>query len=53
MGRGDYLFYFMIVYLIELNAVVFIFLWDGKMVCIMLEEDVLFDGELVWYIDFC
>jgi len=34
-----------------LNAAVDIPSWDGKTVRIMLEEDALFDGESVWYID--
>jgi len=50
-GRGDYPLYPMTAHSIELNAAVDIPSWDGKTVRIMLEEDALFDGESVWYID--
>ncbi len=36
---------------IELNAAVPIPMWDGQTVRIMLEEDALFDGNDVTYID--
>lgn len=38
------------VYLIELNNVVFIEFWN-KEICIMFEEDVFFDSFGVWYFD--
>jgi len=49
-GTGDYPLYANTVYAIELNAGVYIEEW-GKEIRIMLEEDALFDGETVRYID--
>ena len=49
-GSGDYPVYPNTAYSIELNAGVFITEWD-KEIRIMLEEDALFDGETVQYID--
>ena len=50
-GRGDYPLYPMTAHSIELNAAVDIKDWGGKTVRIMLEEDAIFDGESVSYID--
>ena len=50
-GRGDYPLYPMTAHSIELNAAVPMASWNGKSVRIMLEEDALFDGTNVWYID--
>lgn len=50
-GRGDYPLYPMTAHSIELNAAVPIPMWDGQTVRIMLEEDALFDGNDVTYID--
>jgi len=49
-GAGDYPLYPNTAHSIELNAEVFIPEW-GRSIRIMLEEDALFDGEKVWYID--
>ena len=49
-GRGDYPLYSNTDHSIELNVGVFIKEWD-KEIRIMLEEDALFDGERVNYID--
>lgn len=49
-GTGDYPLYANTVYAIELNAGVYIDEW-GKEIRIMLEEDALFDGDKVSYID--
>lgn len=49
-GRGDYPLYPMTAHSIELNNATFIQEWD-KEIRIMLEEDALFDGETVRYID--
>mgnify|MGYP002621003354 CR=1 FL=1 len=49
-GQGDYPLYPNTAHSIELNAEVFIPEWN-KTVRIMLEEDAMFDGEKVWYID--
>ncbi len=49
-GRGDYPLYPMTAHSIELNTAVQIDEWD-KEIRIMLEEDALFDGEKVRYID--
>ena len=49
-GKGDYPLYPNTAHSIELNAGVFIKEWD-KEIRIMLEEDALFDGEKVHYID--
>ncbi len=50
-GRGDYPLYPMTAHSIELNAAVQIAEWGGQTVRIMLEEDAIFDGEDVTYID--
>lgn len=50
-GPGDYPLYPMTAYSIELNAAVDIPSWGGQTVRIMLEEDAIFDGESVTYID--
>jgi len=50
-GRGDYPLYPMTAHSIELNAAVPIAAWDNKVVRIMLEEDAIFDGENVTYLD--
>ncbi len=49
-GKGDYSLYENTAYAIELNASVFLEEWN-KEIRIMLEEDALFDGEDVYYID--
>lgn len=49
-GQGDYPLYPNTAHSIELNAEVFIPEWN-KSVRIMLEEDAMFDGQKVWYID--
>ena len=49
-GKGDYPLYPNTAHSIELNAEVFVETWN-KPVRIMLEEDVLFDGENVRYTD--
>jgi Xaa-Pro aminopeptidase len=49
-GQGDYPLYENTAYAIELNASVFLEEWD-KEIRIMLEEDALFDGNHVRYID--
>lgn len=49
-GPGDYPLYPMTAHSIELNNATFIEEW-GKEIRIMLEEDALFDGEKVRYID--
>lgn len=48
--KGDYLFYYNIVYFIELNIKVFLLEWN-KEICMMMEEDVFFDENGVCYID--
>lgn len=48
--RGDYLLYPNTAYSIELNNAVYLEQW-GKEVRIMVEEDAIFDGEEVRYID--
>ena len=50
-GRGDYPLYPMTAHSIELNAAVEIPEWGGQTVRVMLEEDAIFDGEKVTYID--
>ncbi len=50
-GRGDYPLFPMTAHSIELNAAVSIGSWDGQTVRIMLEEDAIFDGSSVTYID--
>ena len=50
-GRGDYPLFPMTAHSIELNAAVSIPSWDGQTVRIMLEEDAIFDGSSVTYID--
>jgi len=49
-GKGDYPLFPNTAHSIELNAEVFIPEWNRN-VRIMLEEDAIFDGEKVWYID--
>lgn len=49
-GNGDYPLYPNTAHSIELNAEVYIPEWN-RSVLIMLEEDALFDGDKVWYID--
>lgn len=49
-GKGDYPLYPNTAHSIELNAEVFIPEWN-RSILIMLEEDAIFDGENVWYID--
>jgi Xaa-Pro aminopeptidase len=49
-GKGDYPLYPNTAHSIELNAEVFVPEWNRN-VRIMLEEDAIFDGEAVWYID--
>lgn len=48
--KGDYLFYYNIVYFIELNIKVYLLEWN-KEICMMMEEDVFFDENGVCYID--
>lgn len=50
-GRGDYPLYPMTAHSIELNAVAPVPEWGGQDVRFMLEEDALFDGERVVYLD--
>ena len=50
-GRGDATLHPSTVYSIELNAAVDIADWGGKEILIMLEEDALFDGQKVRYLD--
>ncbi len=49
-GNGDYPLYPNTAHSIELNAEVYVPEWNRN-VLIMLEEDAIFDGEKVWYID--
>ncbi len=49
-GKGDYPLYPNTAHSIELNAEVYIPEWDRE-ILIMLEEDAIFDGETVEYID--
>jgi Xaa-Pro aminopeptidase len=49
-GNGDYPLYPNTAHSIELNAEVFVPEWNRN-ILIMLEEDAIFDGENVWYID--
>ena len=49
-GKGDYPLYPNTAHSIELNAEVFIPEWNRN-ILIMLEEDAIFDGDKVWYID--
>jgi Xaa-Pro aminopeptidase len=49
-GNGDYPLYPNTAHSIELNAEVFVPEWNRN-ILIMLEEDAIFDGEKVWYID--
>jgi Xaa-Pro aminopeptidase len=49
-GNGDYLLYPNTAHSIELNAEVFVPEWNRN-IRIMLEEDAIFDGNSVWYID--
>lgn len=48
--NGDYPLYPNTAHSIELNAEVFVPEWNRN-ILIMLEEDAIFDGEKVWYID--
>lgn len=50
-GTGDYPLYPNTAHSIELNAAVSVPEWDGKEIRVMLEEDALFDGETVRYLD--
>ena len=49
-GNGDYPLYPNTAHSIELNAEVFVPEWNRN-ILIMLEEDAIFDGDRVWYID--
>lgn len=49
-GNGDYPLYPNTAHSIELNAEVYVPEWD-KNIRVMLEENAIFDGEKVWYID--
>lgn len=49
-GKGDYPLYPNTAHSIELNAEVYVPEWDGH-ILMRLEEDAIFDGEDVWYID--
>jgi Xaa-Pro aminopeptidase len=49
-GKGDYPLYPNTAHSIELNAEVFIPEWNRN-IRVMLEEDAIFDGDKVWYID--
>ncbi|NBC85779.1 MAG: Xaa-Pro aminopeptidase, partial [Bacteroidetes bacterium] len=50
-GRGDHPLYPNTAYSIELNAQVAIPEWDDQKIRIMLEEDAVFDGTTVRYLD--
>ena len=50
-GQGDYPVFPNTAYSNELNVTVAIPEWDNKEIQIKLEEDILFDGEKVWFID--
>ncbi len=50
-GRGDYPLYANTAHSIELNAAVAIPEWGDQAIRVMLEEDAVFDGEQVWYLD--
>lgn len=50
-GTGDYPLYPNTAHSIELNAAVTVPEWGGKEIRVMLEEDALFDGEAVRYLD--
>ena len=50
-GRGDYPLYPGTAHSIELNAVAAVPEWGGQRVRFMLEEDAVFDGETVTYLD--
>ena len=50
-GRGDYPLYPGTAHSIELNAVAAVPEWGGQRVRFMLEEDAVFDGEAVTYLD--
>ncbi|MEM6327352.1 MAG: Xaa-Pro aminopeptidase, partial [Bacteroidota bacterium] len=50
-GRGDYPLYPMTAHAIELNTVEAVPEWGGQDVRFMLEEDAVFDGERVVYLD--
>ena len=49
-GNGDYPLYPKTAHSIELNTEVYVPEWNRN-ILIMLEEDAIFDGEKVWYID--
>ncbi|MCC5942486.1 MAG: M24 family metallopeptidase [Balneolaceae bacterium] len=49
-GNGDYPLYPNTAHSIELNAEVFVPEWN-RSILVMLEENAIFDGEVVWYID--
>lgn len=49
-GNGDYPLYPNTAHSIELNTEVYVPEWNRN-ILIMLEEDAIFDGEKVWYID--
>ncbi|TVR17698.1 MAG: M24 family metallopeptidase [Balneolaceae bacterium] len=49
-GKGDYPLYPNTAHSIELNAEVFIPEWN-RSILVMLEENAIFDGDTVWYID--
>lgn len=49
-GKGDYPLYPNTAHSIELNAEVFVPEWN-RSILVMLEENAIFDGEVVWYID--
>lgn len=50
-GRGDYPLYPRTAHSIELNAAVAVPEWGGQVVRFMLEENAVFDGESVRYLD--
>lgn len=50
-GKGDHPLHPNTAHSIELNAAVPVPEWDGEEIRIMLEEDALFDGETVRYLD--
>ena len=49
-GNGDYPLYPNTAHSIELNAEVFVPEWN-RSILVMLEENAIFDGEQVWYMD--
>ena len=50
-GRGDYPLYPNTAHSVELNAAVAVPEWGGQTVRFMLEENAVFDGEAVGYLD--